>query len=157
MIKPTDFLQFVISPVLHHLSQTDPLLGSRSAENLLLGTALMESNLKHFRQIGGGAVSFFQIEEATFRDIYHRYLNKRRDLIGPIDALRMPAFGLMDQLVWNQHFACAIARLKYFMVPASLPAADNIDAMGHYWKDHYNTAQGKGTAAQWALKYRRYI
>ena len=47
--------------------------------------------------------------------------------------------------------------IQFWMSPEPLPAADNINALGQYWKAHYHTAQGKGMAAEWALLYRKHV
>lgn len=158
MIPPLEFRDHVIRRVLHHLVDADQRLGSRVAKNLLLGTAIMESRLKRLEQVGGPAMSMFQIEPPTFADVYERYLmDTRRDLMGPVNDFLMRAMTPADQLAGNQHFACAIARIKFWMSPEPLPAADNIDALGAYWKAHYNTPEGKGTAVEWALLYRKHV
>ena len=44
---------------------------SRAAENLILGTALQESNLRYLRQLGDGpARGVYQMEPATHDDIW---------------------------------------------------------------------------------------
>lgn len=160
MIPPKDFLERVIRPTLRHLAEADPRLGGRAAEQLMLGTAIAESGLDALVQMGGGpALSFFQIEPATFGDIYGRYLLKpaRADLKNAIDALLVPAFGPLEQLDGNPYFACAVARTRYWWVKARLPAAGDIKAMGRYWKANYNTARGAGDAAHFAHLYRQLV
>ena len=113
---------------------------------------------------GGPARSFFQIEAsfdyanpATFEDIYERYLRGRPRFLIAVQDLRMPAFTPHEQLTGNQHFACAIARMKYWMATEPLPAAGDIEALGAYWKRHYNTAGGAGKARHWAKLYREHV
>lgn len=157
MIPPAEFLQAFIRPVLARLSEADPRLGSRAAEQLLLGTALAESGLAHLWQLKGPALGFFQIEPATAEDVYVRYLlQKRTDLLGAVRTFQYstPYF---DQLACNPCFGAALARIKFWMAKPPLPEAEDIDGLGAYWKAHYNTPAGKGTAAQWALNYRRHV
>ena len=88
MIPPRQFRRHGVRPVLEHLARTEPRLDSRAAEDLLLGTALMESGLREIEQRGGPALGFFQIEPATFADVYDRYLTQRRpDLLITVDGL----------------------------------------------------------------------
>ena len=163
MIPPLQFRDYIIRPVLAHLSEVEPLIGSRAAENLLLGTAIMESRLKHMAQFPknplSGAVSMFQVELATFHDIYHRYLkNRRPDLFAAVNEFLLSACSPSDNLLINQHFACCIARIKYFMSPLPLPAADNIDALGQYWDEIYNVNPRPDTSgARWALLFRKHV
>ena len=58
------------------------------------------------------------------------------------------------ELVRNLAYATAICRVRYARVPGALPAAHDIDGLAAYWKAHYNTALGKGTAADWACQLR---
>ena len=121
-------------------------LWSESAENLLLGTALAESNLDVVKQIGGGpALSFFQIEPATYADIMS-YLSRRRDLKDKImSALYVDIMPDSSCLTWNIRLAALVARLIYWRQPDPLPSPDDAVGMASYWKIHYNTEQGSGT------------
>jgi hypothetical protein len=69
-----EFLTTVIRPTLIQIG-----LHSRAAEQLLLGTAMQESDFIHRRQMGGGpACSFFRMEPATHNDIWQNFLELRR-------------------------------------------------------------------------------
>lgn len=160
MIPPVQFLQEVIGPTLAHMAATQPDMDRPAARVLLLGTAIQESRLMAYRQHGGGsALSFFQIEPATFDDIFFRYLARpdKAALRTSVRALLIPAFDPAEQLDTNQHLACAIARIRYWMVPARLPRPGDVDGLGAYWKRYYNTAAGAGTGPEWALNYRKYV
>lgn len=143
-----DFRAEVIDPVLRLLD-----LYSRAASNLMLGTALAESGLVHRRQIGGGpARGLFQIEPATFQDVYRRYLPRRTGLLTRVNGLLLANRTPADQLYDNDRFACAIARLKYWMCPLPLPRADDAPALAAYWLRHYN-AGGKGSVEKFLAAY----
>lgn len=157
MIPPRQFLDHFIRPPLQHLAIAEPRLGNTASEQLLLGTALVESGLEAREQDSGPALSFFQIEPATFRDVYNRYLPKRPELLDVVQDLRIPAFTTSEQLTSNPVFVCAIARIKYWMVPELLPAAGDFEALGLYWKRYYNTFEGAGDAAHWTYLYRKYV
>lgn len=158
MIPPEQFLEYVIQPTLRHLAAAIPRLDSLASEQLMLGTALVESNLDALKQRGGGpALSVFQIEPATFDDIYGRYLRARAALLTQIQDLRIPAFTPTEQLAGNPFFACGIARMKYWMVPEPLPPAGDLEALGHYWKRYYNTEEGAGNAQYFADLYRKRV
>lgn len=159
MIDPNDFMTHVIVPTLHRLRTADERLSSLAAAQLLLGTAIMESRLTYLAQRGGGpAQGFFQIEPATLNDTYRRYLYENRpDLKRVVDGLVLPGMTLDTQLAGNAHFGCAIARVKFWMSPLPMPEADDIDGLGAYWKEIYNTHLGAGTGPEWALNYRRYV
>lgn len=155
MIPPKQFYVHVIAPVQELLGKADARVDSLAARRLLLGTAVDESGgLAAIAQKGGGpALSFFQIEPATYHDVV-AWADKHG--FGDVLAqLRVPAFSGLAQLPGNPLYACAIARLKYFRVPEPLPAAGDLAGMGRYYKTYYNTALGKGSAAKWERTYRR--
>lgn len=140
----------VVRPSLERLGRHSP-----AAENLLMGTAVQESRLRYLRQLGGGpALGLWQIEPATFADVYHRYLGARAELRRLVDDLVVPGVPLLEQLADNMRLGCAIARIKYAMDPAPLPAADDLEALARYWKRIYNTPAGAGTPAEFTRNYR---
>lgn len=156
MIKPAHFLDFVIRPVLSRLADVEPRMQGPSSERLLLGTAIAESRLTLMVQTRGPALSFFQIEPATVRWLTLDWLASRERLREAVTAFCFHGLSIEDQLAGNQHLACALARLRYWVADAPLPAADDIDALGRYWKAHYNTRAGKGRADEWARMFRAY-
>ncbi len=143
--------RLVIRPSLDHME-----LWSQAAENLLWGTANYESNLMFLaQQSGGPALGLWQIEPATRRDLYDRWLSRRPHLREKLRALAAPVPKLEKQLATNLLYACAIARLIYYRRPEPLPDADDIEGLAAYWKLHYNTPAGAGFAAEWMLRYQK--
>ena len=160
MIPPYQWMKHVIRPTLKHLAVVEPGLGGSASEQLMLGTAIAESGLEALEQMGGGpALSMFQIEPATFEDIYYRYLQRSgKELLQvAISELQVKAFGPLEQLGGNRFFACGIARIKFWMAPEPLPHLNDLEGMGAYYKEHYNTAGGAGSGARWADLYRQYV
>lgn len=123
-------------------------LWSESAENLLIGTALVESNLNLLTQVGDGpALSFFQIEPDTYNDVL-RYLyrsdnKKLKDRI--LAACMTEIFPEAKCLTWNIRLAVLIARVIYWRKSEPLPLVNDVKGLANYWKVHYNTVKGKGT------------
>ena len=152
MIDPQQFRARVIRPTLDYLGMWSP-----AAENLLIGTALVESNLSALVQAGGGpALGVYQIEPATHDDVLVNFLGHRepldrcvRELAGGIP----PGALATEQLVVNLGYATAIARLIYYRRPEPLPDASDAEALGLYWKQHYNTPLGAGDPAEFVRRY----
>jgi len=143
MLEPHQFRRHVIRPSLIRLR-----LHSPAAEALLLGTAIAESGLSALVQTGGGpALGVYQIEPATHADIWRNYLAFRPVLAARVLSLAAAGVGAPGQLVWNLGYATAMARLVYRRRPEAMPAAADIPALAAYWKAHFNTVAGKGTAA----------
>lgn len=152
MLDIGDVRDLVIRPALETLRLWTP-----AADQLLLGTALKESDgFRKLRQYGGGpAVGLWQMERATFDDLEGRYLLRRPELAERVRMLSHLA--LFEALAWNLAYACGLARVRYFMVPAPLPALDDIEAQARYWKQHYNTPGGRGTVAEYVETWQRYM
>tara|TARA_R110000824_G_scaffold6240_1_gene28919 strand:- start:1815 stop:2273 length:459 start_codon:yes stop_codon:yes gene_type:complete len=148
-MNPDHFLKHVIRPTISSMD-----MHSQAAERLLLCTAIVESNLEWLKQHGGGpALGVYQMEPATVRDIYHRYLSSRELLKGKIEPF-ITLQTIDEQLVTNLAFATGMARMRYWMVPDALPAANDGPGLADYWKQHYNTAGGKGNPAKFAAAFK---
>ncbi|MGX9962205.1 hypothetical protein ACVFYP_02720 [Roseomonas sp. F4] len=153
------FAQKVIDPALAAIALDDPE-ATTAARQLLLGTALQESGLKHLRQLAnrdgtrGPAVGYFQMEPTTHDDIWVNFLDFRKALAARARAVAGLASGhpKAELMVENHIYAAVMARLRYRRAPGKLPAAGDVKAMGAYWKAHYNTPLGKGLASEFEAK-----
>jgi hypothetical protein len=161
VLDPKQLRLFVIRPTLQHIG-----LLSASAELLLLATAAHESGLANIDQRTGPndetlgpAMGLWQIEAPTLYDITDRYLAKpsKAALRERVFSLMAPAPQSVIQLATNACFACAIARVRYYMAPEPLPEPDDLEGMAHYWKRFYNTSLGAGTPEKFLESYRRIL
>jgi hypothetical protein len=166
MIDLRQLRAFVLKPAL-----TDLGLWSQAAEELLVGTGLVESLFTYLRQLNNGpALGFWQMEPATHDDLWMHWLRFRPRLAEPLLA-EVPGAPHSDDLVtmlrdgWrpsltllatNLRYAAMAARLHYRRVPELLPAADDVEGMAQYWKMHWNTELGKGNPAKFVLLYREH-
>jgi len=143
------FREQIVRPALK-----DAGLWSESAEDLLMGTAYAESGLRTVAQAGGGpALSFFQIEQASYHDII-RYLAGNEHLMALIlIACEMSSFPRAEVLAWDMRLATLIARVKYWMRPEPLPSAGDVDGLASYWKSIYNSELGAGTVEHFKLQW----
>jgi len=140
-------------------------LYSKSAEELLMLTAAVESNLgEYIEQVKGPALGIFQMEPATHNDIMDRWLEyapkKVRDNVAKFLDKYMGNISSdedEDVMQYNLKYAILLARLRYYLVPHALPPHDDIEALAAYWKQYYNTKYGKGTVAKAVEKYNRYV
>jgi hypothetical protein len=126
-------MQYVI-PTLNKIG-----LYSLDAEKLLMGTAAVESNFKNFIQFGGGpARGMFQMEPATFNDLIRRVLGlqKREKLRTAVYSLANDETPTFVELTQNHTLAAAMARVKYFSIPAGIPS--DLNAQADYWWTYYN-------------------
>jgi hypothetical protein len=142
----------VIAPTLRGLG-----LWSLPAQELLLGTAAWESGgFSALHQIHGPALGLYQMEPKTHDDIWRTFLGTHADLSARVESFAVGARPLLDQLVWNLAYATAMARIKYFRSPFSMPETVDLPHLAAIWKTYYNTAEGKGTVENWLRSYRIY-
>ena len=132
----------------HLIIQTLKHMGERyniaSAQNLVLGTALVESSLRHLVQLNGPARGLWEMEPATFYDNC-TWLRNNETLRKSVFSLAVDGFEMVDQLPGNLYFACAMCRVHYFRRNEPLPTHDDLNGMASYWKRYYNTKIGKGS------------
>lgn len=136
-------------------------LCSEVSTNLILGTCAKESDFGiYLRQLDNGpALGVFQMEPATERDIWKNYLylgrSKRRETIYNISGIR--SYINNEAMEWNIAYGICMCRLHYRRIAEPFPAADDVVALGWYWKNYYNSLQGKGTVKQFIKAYEKYV
>ena len=161
LIEPEDLIYDVIRPTLKTM---DGNYWSPAAERLLFMTAAHESGgFKYRRQIAGykadGSIipgvarSLWQIEPATYRDLWDTYLTavapQRGALMKRLMQLLLTERERVDPLAaleTNDYWACAVARMIYARVPAPLPKVYQAAKLGAYAKEHWNTKLGAATS-----------
>ena len=134
--------ELVIRPALQHIELWTP-----AAENLVLGTALVESKAEYVHQVQGPALGLWQMEPATHDDIWKNYLHFNRRLANLVEQLQTDAAitaGSLE-LIGNLYYGAAMCRVHYRRALEPIPAEKDAEAMARYWKAHYNTVLGAGT------------
>lgn len=161
MIRSDHLLSQVITPVLWQLNML-----SRNAEQLLLAIAAQESRLGEFlvQHPAGPALGIYQMEGWVHDDQWNNWLSYRADIaekVWPLTMMITPDYTgkwpAAQTLCGNLYYATAMARIKLRRVSEPLPAADDLPGLARYWKQHWNTTQGKGTEAQFIDNYHRFL
>lgn len=133
-------------------------LWNEDAEELLLATIAQESLFGTYReQMGGGpAKGIAEMEEEDHNDIWANYLVYHPSLA---EQLKTIANGnpVAEEMVSNDAYAIAMARVHYLRKPGSLPSAYDLDAIWLYYKKWYNTPQGAATKEEFVEHYQRYV
>lgn len=139
-LQLVQFRDLIIKPVIEDLG-----LYSKAATNLLLGTAIVESGLKYVKQTKGPAISYFQIEPNTLNDCYKNYLDflPKKDLKDKVNSYLIPQFSREYNLLVNNAYAVAIARIIYWRAKGALPLEDDYVGLTYYHKKYYNSTNGK--------------
>lgn len=152
MLIVNDFKKLVIEPTLNYLEMSSP-----AAINLLLGTALMESRLKHLIQKPNGpALGLYQMEPATHKDIWDNFLKYKQALAERVGGLIAPSPESETQLKTNLSYATAMCRIHYYRAPTKLPDAEDLEGLSNYWKKYYNTELGAGKPEEFREVYSVY-
>lgn len=129
---------------------------SYEASCLVWGTGAHEGmGFTKRKQMGGGpALSYYQIEPSTFLDNVNSYLAYRPKLADKIKAV----CGITDfqspDLLTNDKLGICMCRVKYLRAPKAIPKTRQ--GLAAYWKEYYNTEEGKGTEEEFLENYKRY-
>lgn len=153
-MKAKQLREHVIEPTLRSLG-----MWSKQAEDLLLETACQESHCgEYIRQLGcsgyTGAFGIYQMEIATARDIYDRFINKRPAIKKVIDEIKGPSLAMHEAMTVNLAYATALARIKYYLDPKPIPMT--LEERAEYWKRIYNTKLGKGKPEEYIKNAQKY-
>jgi hypothetical protein len=132
---------------------------SLNAEELLMATCANESNFGEYRTQAphGPARGIFQMEGEDFVDIWANYLKYHSTLASACEALNNGQSGTVEDLVNNDPYAIAMARVHYSRAPGALPDSADIEAIWAYYKAHYNTPQGAATHDTFMAKYKKFV
>ena len=131
----------IIKETLDHMN-----LYSEDALEMIYKTGKAESGYRTLQQYGGGpALGFFQMEPATYRDIWENYVMYREKYRNKLYSLGFDDSKMDYCLMSNIGIQVAMCRLHYRRVPSALPKAEDLEGQAKYWKEHYNSHLGKGT------------
>lgn len=154
MINHDQLRTLIIRPALDKLQ-----LYSQQAVELLVFTCAVESNGgTYLKQINGSALGIYQMEPDTYADIWQNFIRYRSNisqLMGiHFDAYRMPE---ANRLVFDLRFATAMARIHYRRVSMELPSHNDPNAIWDYYKEFYNTKEGKAEKKKALKAYYNFI
>lgn len=152
-MQAKQFREQVVRPALALVAMESP-----AAEALLMGTAAQESGMgRHLKQVGGGpALGVFQMEPATYRDIWENFLDHQPATLQRVREW-WPTPPLPDRMITDLMLAAVMCRLHYRRVREPLPAAGDLPGLARYWKKHYNTSLGAGTEAEFIHNWHRHV
>ena len=123
----------------------DKGLLSRDAIELLMLTFSAESNLGTYLK-GNEGDGIGQMKRSTFNWLKEKYS----------DRWPILKYCYHEQLEYNHRIAIIFTRLLYLTTPEPLPDHRDHLKMAKYWKQYYNTPNGKGTAQKALAKYYLY-
>lgn len=135
--------EIIIRPTLHNF-----WFWSKSAENLLVATSYMETNLGEkllFNLNSNNRMDFkngiYGMKHSVCSHIWESFVCLYDNLETSIEQ----NCGFIEQdhqkedwLIFNLRFSTIMARLKYLMIKDSLPTFNDAKAIRDYYDDHYN-------------------
>lgn len=114
-------------------------------EQILMGTAAVESQFKFLTQFGGGpARGLFQMERDTFSWLLGSYLAKssNANLLKAVSAMSTYSQPAFTELLTNHKLACAMAAIKFLSGSRVIPAS--LDEQAILWRKVYNGRSWRG-------------
>lgn len=116
---------------------------SEDAEEMMLAIMAHESRMGTYSKQFGvsdqiAAQGFFQVERPTERDIWDTYLSRKPEFKRIASELLKLCPEVGEPLQQNPYYNCFMARMKLWRSPEKLPSRKDVEAMAHYWFDHYN-------------------
>ena len=143
---------WVFSSMLSKQLDTDDVI------ELLMLTAAHESRLGTYlhQWNGGPARGIFQIELATWSDIWNNYLKHRPTMYAAVKDFESKAPQDID-MKGNLALQIVMARVHYLRVPEAIPSKKNLYEMALYYKRYWNTYLGAATIKGAMESYKRYV
>ncbi|WP_153767897.1 hypothetical protein [Endozoicomonas sp. OPT23] len=148
---------YVVRPTLKHLK-----MWSQPAENLLMGTAAVESAMGfHLKQDDHQALGIFQISPRMHRNIWDRFLATQTDLSSLVRGLASQREFLAHphlELATNLSYSAAIAWLVYYRTGKAIHKIEpnDIKAFGKLWHNHFHR-HNPGTVESYVESYQLLI
>lgn len=154
MLDCSQFRSLIIEPVLSKLR-----VYSKGAEELLVFTCAAESlGGTLLQQVKGPALGIYQMEPNTYTDIWVNYIRNRNQM-ATLMALHFGCSKIpeIERLIYDLHFATAMARIHYLRMPGTMPDAKDVEGIWEYYKKYYNTEKGKAKKEDAIKKYQDFI
>ncbi len=153
MLDIAQFRQYILVPTLSKIQ-----LYSKEIEELLVFTCAVESDGGTFlHQVNGPALGIYQCEPSTHTDIWNNYIFSRTSLVSLLalnfNINRIPE---PDRLLFDLKYATVIARLHYARLKYTLPNANDVEGLWEYYKQYYNTPNGKAEKDKSIKAYQKF-
>jgi hypothetical protein len=128
--------------------------GGINAKMLLLETSAAETGMGDaVDKSWNVGIGLMQFDEIGFIDVQQRTSRSKKDLV-------LNCFGVdIDRVVhtdlrWSPLLSVIFARLKFMLVPSSIPST--LQGRADYWKKWYNSTLGAGTPEHYMKSAQNY-
>lgn len=154
MLNINQFRELIVKPTLNDL-----MMYSKEAEELLVFTCATESlGGTYLQQVKGPAIGIYQMEPATYNDLWHNYIKSNGKLMMLLFSNFM-VNSIPDEarMIYDLRFATMMARIFYKRISQPLPFSGDIDGIWQYYKKYYNTPLGSANKEEAIKKYQLFI
>ncbi|MCK5894890.1 MAG: hypothetical protein KAG53_10930 [Endozoicomonadaceae bacterium] len=147
-ICANEFREYVVQPTLKDID-----FPSLFAENLLLGTAAVESDLgSHLHLADHASLGIYQISPTTHRKIWDTFLYNRHDLASKVRGLASQREFLLRphaELATNLSYSTAIALMVYLSTKKNFDelAANNPQVLADTWLQYFKSEQSESNGS----------
>jgi hypothetical protein len=153
MIRPHHLSEYIIKPVLRDL-----IMYSDSAAELLLFTAVIESNAGSYLKNINGGYGIYLMDRQSYADIWANYIPNKQNLLTILthqfDVTRMPD---ENRLIHDLRFATAMCAIHYQKSPEIIPQFISKDQLWDFYKKYYNSTKNLIPKDRSLDKYHMYI
>lgn len=153
MFDITQFRENILTPTLDGLQIRD-----NNLKELLVFTCAVESaGGTYVKQIKGTALGIYQIEPATFSDLWHNFIIRNPPLVNLL-TLNLNLHRVPDplELITDLKLATVTCALFYQWKNVKVLSTDEQELWMNY-KKYYNTEKGKAEMEPSIKAYRKFI
>lgn len=149
MFNHKQLREYIIQPALSAIG-----VYSKEAEELLVATGAVESKLgTYVKQINGPAIGLYQMEPATFTDVWSYIVGNSR-FPAIMRACNLKNTPEAIDMVSNLRLSTIMARMHYMRFPEALPKPNDFEGIWSTYKKRWNTELGDTTRDEFLSAYK---
>ncbi len=156
MFNIKQFREDIVAPTLGALQ----IRNANMAELLVFTCAVESAGGTYVRQIKGPALGIYQIEPATFTDLFVNYVLRKPDIANLFTLnLGMHRMPQPEEVITNLSLATACTAMLYQYRKARLPADSKLtsEQLWDIYKPLYNTVKGASKKEPSIAAYEKWI
>lgn len=153
MFDITQFRDNIVTPSLELIQMRSECM----VELLVFTCAIESAGGTYVKQKNGPALGIYQIEPATFTDLWVNYISRKPDIVNLLslncNVHRMPE---PHEVMWDLRIASICTALLYRYKKVT-PTQKDEDYLWDLYKTHYNTPGGAAEKDPSLKLYRKFI
>ena len=149
----SEILECIIRPTLHRLGVYNPI-----AEQLMLGTAAVQSNMGSYLRSSSGGIGLFGIQHDRHEELWDSYLAFDADLASEIrgfasqhEFLKAPDM----ELACNMRYAATIAWMIYVEAGIDLHKLHTTEDLAKCWYELYSRREAGFSPEDFVMHYEK--